>query len=108
MTQAEFGGILATSGYPVTYLAFPADKCPPMPFICFQETGSNNVGADGIVYKKVKIYQVDLLTADKDPAAEEALENAFEQAGLFWNKYQTLDDNEACQRYTYTLEVLGG
>ena len=50
MTQKEFGDILATSGYPVTYLAFPADKCPPMPFITFQEVGSNNVSADGIVY----------------------------------------------------------
>ena len=108
MTQKEFGEILQTSGYPVTYLAFPADKCPAMPFICFQETGSNNVGADGIVYKKVKVYQVDLLTADKDEVAEAALEDAFEQAGLFWNKYQTIDDNEACQRYTYTIEVLGG
>ena len=108
MTQKEFGEILQTSGYHVTYLAFPADKCPAMPFICFQETGSNNVGADGIVYKKVKVYQVDLLTADKDEVAEAALEDAFEQAGLFWNKYQTIDDNEACQRYTYTIEVLGG
>ncbi len=106
MTQKEFGDILAASGFPITYLAFPADNCPEMPFITFQEVGSNNVSADGIVYKKVKIYQVDLFTRDKDPAAEEALENAL--ADYFWNKYQTLDENEACQRYTYTLEVLGG
>ena len=108
MTQKEFGAVLAASGYPVTYLAFPADQCPSMPFITFQEIGSNNVGADGIVYKKVKIYQVDLLTKDKDETAEAALEAAFEQAGMFWNKYQTIDDTEACQRYTYTIEVLGG
>ena len=108
MTQKDFGDILAVSGYPVAYLAFPANECPQMPFVVFQETGSNNVGADGIVYKKVKVYQVDLLTADKDETAEAALEAAFEQAGIFWNKYQTIDDNEACQRYTYTIEVLGG
>lgn len=106
MTQKEFGDILATSGLPVTYLAFPAENCPDMPFVTFQETGSNNVSADGIVYKKVKVYQVDLFTAGKDEAAEEALESALGE--FFWNKYQTLDENEACQRYTYTLEVLGG
>ena len=106
MTQKEFGDILATSGYPVTYLAFPADKCPSMPFITFQEIGSNNVSADGVVYQKVKQYQVDLFTADKDETAETALENALKD--FFWNKYQTVEDNEACQRYTYTLEVLGG
>ena len=108
MTQKDFGDILKTSGYPVTYLAFPADKCPPMPFITFQEVGSNNVGADGIVYKKVKVYQVDLFTAHKDEVAEAALESAFETNGIFWNKYQTIEDTEACQIYTYTIEVLGG
>lgn len=106
MTQKEFGDILAASGYPVTYLAFPADKCPPMPFITFQEIGSNNVSADGVVYQKVRQYQVDLFTADKDEAAENALEEALKD--FFWNKYQTVEDTEACQRYTYTLEVLGG
>lgn len=106
MTQKEFGDILAASGYPVTYLAFPADKCPPMPFITFQEVASNNVSADGIVYQKVKQYQVDLFTADKDETAENALENALKD--FFWNKYQTLEETEACQRYTYTIEVLGG
>lgn len=106
MTQKEFGDILAASGFPVTYLAFPAESCPAMPFITFQETGSNNVSADGVVYQKVRRYQVDLFTADKDEAAEEALEAAL--ADFFWNKYQTVEDNEACQRYTYEIEVLGG
>ncbi len=106
MTQTEFGNILKASGLPVAYLAFPADQCPPMPFITFQETGSNNVSADGVVWKKVKIYQVDLFTVGKSEAAEEALENAL--SDFFWNKYQTVEDNEACQRYTYTLEVFGG
>lgn len=106
MTQKQFGDMLAASGLPVAYLAFPADNCPDMPFITFQETGSNNVSADGIVWKKVKIYQVDLFTADKDEKSEEKLENAL--SDFFWNKYQTVEDNEACQRYTYTLEVFGG
>ena len=105
MTQKEFGDILAASGYPVTYLAFPADDCPSMPFITFQETGSNNVSADGVVYQKVKRYQVDLFTEGKDETAEEALENVL--SDFFWNKYQTVEDNEACQRYTYEIEVLG-
>ena len=106
MTQKDFGDILAASGYPVAYLAFPADKCPSMPFITFQEIGSNNVSADGVVYQRVRQYQVDLFTADKDETAENALENALKD--FFWNKYQTVEDNEACQRYTYTLEVFGG
>ena len=108
MTQKQFGDMLATAGYPVAYLAFPADDCPAMPFIVFQETGSSNVGADGMVYKRVRDYQVDLFTSDKDPVAEEALENVFDTNEIFWNKVQSVEDNENCQRYTYTIEVLGG
>ena len=106
MTLAEFGNILATSGMPVAYLAFPADNCPSMPFITFQEVGSNNFGADGKVFQKVRSMQVDLFTAGKDESAEEALENALDD--FFWNKYQTVEDNESCQRYTYTFDIIGG
>lgn len=106
MTLKEFGDLLATSGLPVTYLAFPADNCPEMPFITFQEVGSNNFSADGKVYQRVRSMQVDLFTKDKDEAAETALENAL--SDYFWNKYQTVEDTEACQRYTYEIEILGG
>lgn len=108
MTLKEFKEMLDTSNMPVAYLAFPADNCPEMPFVVYQEVGSNNVSADGVVFKRVRSMQVDLFTAGKDTDAEDALEGAFDAAGIFWNKYQTLDDNEACQRYTYTFDVLGG
>lgn len=106
MTLTEFKRILETSGLPVAYLAFPANQCPEMPFITFQETGSNNFGADGKVYKRVRRMQVDLFSRRKDPAAEAALEHALEN--FFWNYTQTVDDTEGCQRYTYELEIIGG
>ena len=107
MTPTEIYNVLTGSGYPVTYLAFPADECPAMPFITWQETGSNNLGAVGVVYKPVRSIQVDHFTAGKNWAAEAALEQTLNNNGIFWNKIQTLDDAEACQRYTYTFEVLG-
>ena len=108
MTLAEFKTILDGSGLPVAYLAFPATQCPKMPFITYQETGSNNFGADGKVFQHVRSMQVDLFTAGKNPTAEVALEDALDDAGIFWNKYQTVEDNESCQRYTYELQILGG
>lgn len=106
MTLKDFGDLLATSGLPVTYLAFPADDCPEMPFITFQEVGSNNFSADGKVFKRIRSMQVDLFTRNKDEAAEQALENAL--GDYFWNKIQTIEDNEDCQRYTYEIDILGG
>ena len=106
MTLKEIQELLETSGYPVAYLSFPADKAPSMPFITWQETGSNNISADGHVYKPVRTIQVDLFTRSKDPTAEAALESVFND--FFWNKIQTLDNTEDCQRYTYEIEVFGG
>lgn len=106
MTLQEFADLLATSGLPVAYLAFPADNCPPMPFVTYQEVGSNNFSADGKVYKRIRSMQVDLFTKNKQPQVEEALENTLND--FFWNKYQTVDDNESCQRYTYEIDIIGG
>ena len=106
MTLQEFGDLLATSGMPVTYLSFPADNCPDMPFVTFQEVGSNNFAADGKVYQRIRSMQVDLWTSGKDPEAEERLENAL--SDYFWNKFQNIEDDELCQRYTYEIDVIGG
>lgn len=106
MTLKEIQELLETSGYPVAYLSFPADKAPSMPFITWQETGSNNISADGHVYKPVRRIQVDLFTRSKDPVAEAALEGVLND--FFWDKTQALYDTEDCQRYTYEIEVFGG
>lgn len=106
MTLIEYAEMLETTGLPVAYLSFDAETCPDMPFIVYQETGSNNFGADGKVYQPVKQIQVDLFTNKKDIAAETKLEEAFNNASIFWQKVQTVDDNESCQRYTYETEVI--
>lgn len=106
MTLAEFNIILKSTNLPVAYLAFNAKDCPDMPFITYQETGSNNFGADGKVYQPIKQIQVDLFTKNKNITAETKLETALNDAGFFWQKVQTVDDDEACQRYTYEVEVI--
>lgn len=108
MTLAEIKTMLDGAKMPVAYLAFPADECPAMPFITFQETGSSNFGADGKVFQPIRNIQIDLFTKDKNPDAEEALETVLNNAEIFWNKFQTIEDNESCQRYTYEISVIGG
>ena len=108
MTLSEFTAILKTTELPVAYLAFLADNCPAMPFITYPETGSNNFGADGKVFQKVRTMQIDLFTKQKSPETEELLEDVLDEAGIFWNKVQTVEDTESCQRYTYEIEILGG
>lgn len=103
MTLTQLKTQLESSGLPVAYLSFPADEAPAMPFVVYQETNTNNFGADGVVYKHISRIQIDLFTFGRDLDAESALEEAL--SFTFWNKEQTPLDDEACFRWTYEIEI---
>ncbi len=105
MTLAEFNTLLATTGYDVAYEHFPETEVPTMPFICYAETGSDNFGADGIVYQPIKVLQVQLFTKTKDTVAEGKLENVFEASRIYWEKESEYNENELCYRVIYNIEI---
>lgn len=92
--------ILEGTNLPVTYRAWPTEPArnlpPPLPWICFMETRPDNFAADGIVYHSEPGYRIELYTAEKDPASEQAVESALTAAGLFYNKEETFltDEND--------------
>ena len=91
--------------YPTAYWSFPVGEAPPMPFITFFEEASDNFGADNIVYHHSKTVNVELLTRTKDPTAEQAVETALTNAGIFWEKVSTHLDDEDAYECIYTMEV---
>lgn len=105
MTLANFSDILASTGLPVVFLSFGANEVPPMPFITYFEEGSDNFAADGKVYLHVRQMRADLWSAKKDIANEALIEAALDEAGIFWQKECDADDDEHCQKTTYTMEV---
>lgn len=105
MTLEELNTVLAATELPVAYLAFPADHAPEMPFIVYQETGSNNFGADNRVYFSGMRIQIDLLTKKKDRATEELLEGILTDAEIYWERVPEFDEDEACYRVTYEIEI---
>lgn len=88
------------NGIPVAYRFFKTAQNPP--FICYYEDASDNFIADNRIYLKKHTYTVELYTADKDPALEEALEAAFD--GYIWDSFETYIDAEQMYQKTYTLE----
>lgn len=106
MTISEFYGMLESTGLPVAYLEFPEDDCPDLPFITYQETGTNNFFADDVTFKRISRIQVDLLSVKKDFANQFKLEQALTDAKIPFNSVDTSVDNEYCYRATYTMEVL--
>lgn len=104
-TLTEFNNVLQNTGFPVAYRAFPAQIAPAMPFIIYQDTGSNNIGADNIVWFSGMIVQIDLMCRLKCRSAEELLERILNDAGIYWERVAEFDDNEDYYRTTYEIEI---
>lgn len=105
MTIKELHNLLATTQLPVAYLAFPADKAAQMPFIVYQETMSNNTGADNTVWFSARHIQIDLLTRKRDLNVEAVLESVLTDNHLFWERVPEFDSDEDYYRVTYEVEI---
>ena len=97
--------ILKITGMPFAYGHFAEGESPKPPFICYLYPGSNNFAADGRVYFKVNVVQVELYTDVKDPQTEKKLEDAFDEAGIFYNKTETWIESEKLYEVLYIFEM---
>lgn len=104
MSIQDFYNLLATTTYPVTYEAWNSDDVPPMPFICYRLTDTNNFGADNKVHTVINHYEATLWTKGKDLIAEAALEQAL--SGVFWQKAETYEEGEQTYAIIYDVEVI--
>lgn len=96
---------LLSAVYPTAYWSFPEKQAPAMPYLVFFEEGSDNFGADNRVYFKTNRIAVELITKNKDTAAEAAVEAAFAAADIYWNKTATHLDDEDAYEVIYEIEV---
>lgn len=105
MTLSQFKTMLASTNYPVAYEHFPETEVPTMPFICYAAVGSNNFGADGIVYEKGTMLQVQLFTKTKNEVAEATLEAVFEDNRIYWENTGEYNEDELCYRVIYEVQI---
>lgn len=103
MSLEEIKALLETTGLPVAYRAFPVGKAPPLPFICYLFSYTNNFDADDQVYQVINRITIELYTEEKDPETEALVETAL--AGLCWEKSEEYLDDERCYEIIYEIEV---
>ena len=103
MTERELYEQLQTTGLQVAYRTFDESNVPEMPFLVYFFERSNNFSADGLVHQKIDHYQVQLFTKKKDPETEALVEAAL--GFTFWQKEEFEEDDEACSRIVYEVEV---
>lgn len=109
MTLAElFTALNGLTGFKdkVVYHHWPSpEKIPTMPFITYMEEGSDNFGADNIVYKAINNVRIELYTETKDTTSESAIENMLTSNRIYWEKDETYIDDERCYEIIYSIEV---
>ena len=99
--------ILNALGIPFAYDHFAQGESPDPPFICYLIPGTNNFSADGVAYYKINQFNIELYTDLKDLSLERKLEEALDEASIFYNKSETWIESESLYEVLYTFEMEG-
>ena len=105
MTFEEIVIMLSGTGLPFAYHHFAEGESPDPPFLIYLSPGSHNFGADGGVYFKVNMLDIELYTDKKDPDAEALVEDVLDAAGIFYDKTETYIEEENLYEVLYEMEV---
>ncbi|MDO4285233.1 MAG: hypothetical protein Q4C60_07825 [Eubacteriales bacterium] len=105
MTRGQIEEILNKTGIEYRYYQFDEREAVEPPFLVWYLPGSDNFAADGRVYYSVSALNLELYTDQKDFAAEEAVEQALNGAGIYWDKTESYLDDEQMYEVLYEMEV---
>lgn len=89
----------------VVYRAWPVGEAPALPFIVYLVEGSDNFGADDIVYKPINRVNIELYSKNKDTTSEGLIENLLTSLCIYWEKEELYLDDEKCYEIIYSIEV---
>ena len=99
--------ILKGLGIPFAYDHFAQGESPDPPFICYLIPSSDNFSADGVAYYKINQYKIELYTDVKDLSLERKIDEALDEASIFYNKSETWIESESLYEVLYTFEMEG-
>ena len=106
MTLAELNTTLsAVLPGRIVYNAWPVGEAPPLPYVCYYSTGSDNFAADKVVYDSNRPVRIELYTRSKDLATEAAVEAALTGAGIYWSRDESYIDDEKVYLTIYEVTI---
>lgn len=103
MTPEALLALLETIGYPVAYRAW-VDP-PELPYIVYLFNRSEDFTADDQNYHDIGVWQVELYSKLKDPAAEAAVESVLKAASIPYDKSETYLESEDLTEILYIIAI---
>ena len=92
-------------GFPTTQMMWYPKQAPPLPYTVLMPLPTDNVFADGSVYKEVAPYHIELYMRVRDIPKEKQLEALLDGAGIPWDRYHTTDENGMCIIAVYSVTL---
>ena len=105
LSYEQITDLLRQTGLPFAYHHFSEGELPDPPFLVYLTPGSHNFSADGMVYYRVDLLDIELYTDKKQPEQQAKLEEIFDEAGLFYNKTEQFIRSEQLYEVLYEMEV---
>jgi len=101
---AELLALLQGTGLPVAYRQWK--EAPELPYLVYLFGNSSDLMADNQNYAEVSDWQVELYSADKDPASEEVVQAAFKAARIPYQKLETYLEAEDMHQVLYLIRTI--
>lgn len=97
--------ILDDIGLPYIQIQWPPASAPDLPYVVVVPDWTNGVSADNSVEFLPVRYMVELYTRYRDMELEAQLQNAFEEAGIYYQRSSTVipDGYAILTRYSMML-----
>lgn len=106
MTFQEIATMIGSIGLPFTYDSFPNNIAPTPPYIVFNYPQNDDFGADNINYVSIDVLNIELYSASKDFANEQAIESVLAQNGFYYEKSEAYIRSENLFQITYVTQVI--
>lgn len=106
-TMADVRAAVTSAGLPSVLGTWPANQAPPLPYVVLVPTESRNQTADGRVYSRARLWDVELYMRALDMATVVRLEDAMDAAGIAYGSVVPIVDDRnhyALVRLTVTLQ----
>lgn len=105
MTIPEFYEGLKNIGYPVAYHSFPEGHAPDPPYLIYHLEGTDNLFADGQVYKEISEIRLELYSDKKDLEAEKKIGEWLNENGFPWQKDEVYIESEKLLEVIFSTAI---
>lgn len=105
MKMKDVTDMLASTGYPVVYLAWRENEVPELPYICYYYLSMTPETADDTHYAQIYTLNVELYTKNKNFEVEQLVETALLNAGMVFTKEEDFLSDENMYETLYIMEV---